>query len=69
MEENKQKLALEMQDCRPLDICSTEFADWQTAVEKSQHGNDGDFLAICYSGLKRLTNELEVESCPDSEFS
>ena len=27
----EKKLSLEMQACRPTDILSTDFADWQTA--------------------------------------
>ena len=55
--ENQQRIALEMQACRPIDILSTDFSDWQTAVEKSRFGNNHEFLEICYAGIERLTNE------------
>ena len=58
--ENEINQALEMQALRPLNVLSTEFADWQTAVERSQFGNNHDFLTICYAGTERITNE-EVE--------
>lgn len=57
----EKKLALEMQERRPIDILSTEFADWQTAVETSRFGNDHEFLEICYAGVERLANRIEVE--------
>lgn len=57
----QKKLALEMQKRRPIDILSTNFADWQTAVERSRFGSDHYFLEICYAGVERLTNVLEVE--------
>ena len=57
----EKKLALEMRARRPVDILSTDFADWQTNVGNSRFGNDHYFLEICYSGVERLTNVLEVE--------
>ena len=57
----EKKLALQHRDCRPLDVLSTEFADWQTAVETSRFGNDHEFLEICYAGVDRLANRIEVE--------
>ena len=57
----RKKLAIEMQERRPLDVLSTDFADWQTDVETSRFGNDRYFLEICYEGIERMTNKLEVE--------
>ena len=56
----EKKLALEMQERRPIDILSTDFADWQTAVEKLCDNNH-ELLEICYFGIERMTNKLEVE--------
>ena len=55
--ENEINQALEMREQRPIDVLSTAFADWQTAVERSQFGNNHDFLTICYAGIERITNE------------
>lgn len=59
LSEDKINQALEMQVCRPIDIFSTDFADWQTAVERSEGGNSREFLEICYAGIERLTNDRE----------
>lgn len=55
--ENEINQALEMREQRPIDVLSTAFADWQTAVEKSPFGNNHDFLEICYAGIERMTND------------
>ena len=52
----EKKLALEMQARRPVDILSTDFADWQTNVENSRFGSNHYFLEICYAGVERPTN-------------
>lgn len=57
----EKKLALEMQARRPVDILSTDFADWQTDVECSGFGSNHFFLEICYSGIERLTSTWEGE--------
>ena len=49
----------EMDSQKKLEI--KNFEDWQANVENSRFGNDHYFLEICYSGVERLTNVLEVE--------